>query len=296
MDWNEKLQLIIDYVENHLQRKQEPINNEEIAKIAGCSFGFFQKVFSYMNGISFAEYVRFRKLTLAGYDLKSTNLKVIDISYKYGYDSPTSFTKAFQLFHGVSPKDARNASVTLKVTPKMQLRKDGEHSWRLEHKESFLLVGKSIFVSCNNNLHFKKIPEFWSTCQQNGLFAKLISMDTGNPKGLFGLFGTYDNQQNEVEYSIMVISSKEPPPGFTKLHIPSHTWAVFDCKGPVPQAIQQGWNYLNEEWLVKYPFQHAKCPEIEWYSSGNSYDENYLSQIWIPIIQEEKESGTFSLL
>ena len=52
--------------------------------MAGCSFGFFQKVFSYMNGISFAEYVRSRKLTLAGYDLKSTDLRIVDISYKYG--------------------------------------------------------------------------------------------------------------------------------------------------------------------------------------------------------------------
>lgn len=49
MEWNEKLQVIIDYVENHLQRKEELIDSEEISKIAECSFGFFQKVFSYMN-------------------------------------------------------------------------------------------------------------------------------------------------------------------------------------------------------------------------------------------------------
>ena len=113
MEQNEKLQVIIDYVENHLQQKEELINSKEISKIAECSFSFFQKVFSYMNGISFAEYIRSRKLTLAGYDLKSTDLKVIDISYKYGYASPTSFTKAFQLFHGVSPREARNQNVTL---------------------------------------------------------------------------------------------------------------------------------------------------------------------------------------
>lgn len=47
-------------------KKEEPINYEEIAKIAECSFDFFQNVFSYMNGISFAEYIRLRKLTLAG--------------------------------------------------------------------------------------------------------------------------------------------------------------------------------------------------------------------------------------
>ena len=287
MEWNEKLQIIIEYVENHLQRKEESIDREEISKIAECSFGFFQKVFSYMNGISFAEYIRSRKLTLAGYDLKSTDVKVIDLSYKYGYDSPTSFSKAFQLFHGVSPREARNGNVVLKVVPKMQIVERHEYSWKLEQKDGFRLVGKSVLVPCENNLHFKKIPELWNECQRNGIFAKLIAMDTAIPKGIFGLFGTYDRKSNQIEYGIMVISDQEPPQGFTKINIPNAAWAIFDCRGCVPQAIQKGWQYLNEEWLVKYPFQHAQCPEIEWYSNGNVYDSNYLSQIWIPIIEEE---------
>ncbi|MCI9558980.1 MAG: helix-turn-helix domain-containing protein [Lachnospiraceae bacterium] len=287
MEWNEKLQVIIDYVENHLQRKEEQIDHEEISKMAECSFGFFQKVFSYMNGISFAEYIRSRKLTLAGYDLKSTDVKVIDLSYKYGYDSPTSFSKAFQLFHGVSPREARNGNVVLKVVPKMQIVERHEYSWKLEQKDGFRLVGKSVLVPCENNLHFKKIPELWNECQRNGIFAKLIAMDTAIPKGIFGLFGTYDRKSNQIEYGIMVISDQEPPQGFTKINIPNAAWAIFDCRGCVPQAIQKGWQYLNEEWLVKYPFQHAQCPEIEWYSNGNVYDSNYLSQIWIPIIEEE---------
>ncbi|MGC4018467.1 MAG: AraC family transcriptional regulator [Muricomes sp.] len=287
MEWSEKLQEIINYVENHLQRKEEPIDNKEISKIAGCSFDFFQKVFSYMNGISFAEYVRSRKLTLAGYDLKSTNMRVIDISYKYGYDSPTSFTKAFQQFHGVSPKEARNSDMELKVSPKMQISQSQEYSWRLEQKNSFRLIGKSIKVSCQDNQHYIKIPEFWNECQRNGVFSKLISMDTGNPKGLFGMLGAYDNQTNEIEYSVMVMSEQELPQEFIEIIIPGVTWAVFDCRGAVPQAIHKGWKYLNEEWLIKYPFQHAKCPELEWYSDGNTFAEDYLSQIWIPIIEEE---------
>lgn len=286
MKWNEKLQIIIDYVEDHLQQREELIDSEEISRIAECSFGFFQKVFSYMNGISFAEYIRSRKLTLAGYDLKSSDLKVIDISYKYGYDSPTSFTRAFQLFHGVSPREARNQNVVLKVVPKMQLLERPAYSWKLERKGGFRLIGKTIIVSCENNLHFKKIPEFWNECQRNGIFAKLISIDTADTSGLFGLFGAHDEQVNTIEYSIMVLSDHELPQGFTEILIPNATWAIFDCRGPVPQAIQKGWQYLNEEWLVKYPFQHAQCPEIEWYSNGNVYDSNYLSQIWIPIIEE----------
>lgn len=101
------------------------------------------------------------------------------------------------------------------------------------------------------------------------------------------MFGAYDEQSEKMEYSIMAVSDKELPKGFREINIPGAAWAVFDCRGPVPGAIQRGWQYLNEEWLVKYPFRHAQCPEMEWYSSGNVYDSSYLSQIWIPVIEEE---------
>lgn len=188
MDWNKKLQMIIDYVEDHLQNKEEAIDPEEIAKMAGCSFSFFQKLFSYLNGISFAEYIRARKLTLAGYTLKSTKKKIIDISYQYGYNSPTSFTKAFQQFHGISPTEARKQEIKLKVVPKMQINQQDEYSWRIEKKSALRLIGKRINISYLENDPKQKIPEFWHMCQKDGTFSSLVSLDTANPKGLFGLF------------------------------------------------------------------------------------------------------------
>lgn len=287
MEWNQKLQNIIDYVEKHLQQNEEPIDTQEISQMAGCSFDFFQKVFSYMNGISFSEYVRSRKMTLAGYDLKSTDMKIVDVSYKYGYNSPTSFTKAFQQFHGVSPKEARNKEFQLCVTPKMQILYKQQYSWRLEHKPAFRLIGKTKKISCANNEHYQKIPAFWNECQKNGTYSTLLSFDTASPKGLFGLFGLCDENPDMLEYSIMVISDKDLVQGFHEMIIPETTWAIFDCRGTIPHAIQKGWQYLNEEWLVKYPFKHAPCPELEWYSDENVYSENYLSQIWIPILEED---------
>ncbi|POP30525.1 AraC family transcriptional regulator [Lactonifactor longoviformis] len=287
MDWNDKLQRIIDYTEDHLQRKEEPVDMDEITRISGCSYHFFLKVFSYMNGISYAEYVRHRKLTLAGYDLKSSPIKVVDLSYKYGYDSPTSFTKAFQQFHGISPKEARGASARLQVLPRMQVYTRNKYSWRIEHKPSFRLIGKRASISCIAGSPQTEIPGFWNECQKNGIYSQIISLDTGKPKGLFGISEKYDEASDQLSYAIMAISDYILPEGFCEMQIPETSWAVFDCRGPVPQAIQEGWDYLRKEWLVKYPFQHASCPELEWYSDGNSYSSEYLSQIWIPIIIKE---------
>ena len=98
----------------------------------------------------------------------------------------------------------------------------------------------------------------------------LVSIDTGNPKGLFGLFRCEKEHPIEAEYSILVEADGVIPDGFCEVQIPKATWAVFDCKGPVPQAIQRGWKYLSDEWLVNYPFPHAPFPELEWYSDGNA--------------------------
>ena len=289
MEYNERIASIIEYVEHHLQRSEETINNEEIAKLAGCSFHFFQKLFSYMYKISFAQYVRARKLTLAGYDIKSTNLKVIDIAYKYGYDSPTSFSKAFQLFHGISPSDARKKDYTLRVVPKMQYenkQQNMQYNWKVETMDSMRLVGKKTTISCINNNHFEEIPAFWNTCQKDGVFHIIAQLDKSNT-GMFGIMLSYDEKQQSIEYMIATSTTQPIPKTFEEFILPPATWAIFDCIGAVPKAIQNGWQFLNEEWLVKYPFQHANCPEMEWYSNGNSFSDQYLSQIWIPIIEEE---------
>ena len=288
MEWNEKMDLIIEYVETHLQRTEEPLNPEEVAAIAECSFDFFQKVFAYMNKISFSDYVRARKLTLAGYDVKSTKMRVIDISYKYNYHSPTSFSKAFHQFHDVSPTKAREKQATLRIVPKMTFTQSITPTWRLKKQQSFRLIGVKTKISCVDHAHYKKIPEFWNECQKNGLYSTLISLDEGTPKGVFGLFGYFDEQSMEIDYFIMVESQAALSEQFCEIIIPEVTWAVFDCVGRVPESIHKGWNFLNEEWLLAYPFKHAPCPELEWYSDGNSYSENYLSQIWIPI-EEEKQ-------
>ena len=79
------------------------------------------------------------------------------------------------------------------------------------------------------SLHFKKIPEFWNECQRNGSFSKLISIDTATPKGIFGVFGAYDEQLNEIAYSMMAISDQEPPQGYTEMNIPNATSRSVGC-------------------------------------------------------------------
>lgn len=107
MDWICGIQNAINYIENHLT---DEIDYEEVAKQSFSSGYHFQRIFGILCGYTLGEYIRLRRLSLAGAELANEKAKVIDVAMKYGYDSPDSFAKAFQKFHGITPSEAQEWS------------------------------------------------------------------------------------------------------------------------------------------------------------------------------------------
>ena len=117
MEWLKKLGEAIDYLEAHLDKD---LSYQEAARIACCSPEYFQRIFSYIAGVSLSEYIRRRKMTQAAFELQQTNSRVIDVAVKYGYSSPTSFNRAFQKVHGIKPMTAKNMGCTLCAYPALK--------------------------------------------------------------------------------------------------------------------------------------------------------------------------------
>ncbi len=140
MEWLEKLGAAIDYIEDNLDKE---ISYDEAARIACCSTYYFQRIFSYLSGVSLSEYIRRRKMTQAAFELQRTDSKVIDVAYKYGYSSPTSFNRAFQSVHGIAPIAAKNMGCTLCAYPSIQfsIKVSGGSamSYHIERKKMFVL-------------------------------------------------------------------------------------------------------------------------------------------------------------
>lgn len=111
MDWIKAIENAIEYIEENIT---EDLTVSRIAGEVNISAFYFQKGFSMLCGYTVGEYVRMRRLSLAGSELLSSDIKVIDLAMKYGYDSPDSFTKAFMRFHGSTPTDVRRNGAILK--------------------------------------------------------------------------------------------------------------------------------------------------------------------------------------
>lgn len=142
MDWIIGLQKAIDYIENNLT---EAIDYEIVAAQSFSSSYHFQRVFSILCGFTIGEYIRNRRLSLAGTELATSDAKVIDVALKYGYESPDSFAKAFQKFHGILPSQAKNDGSNLKsfsrLVLKFSLEGGNSMDYRIEEKDEMILTG-----------------------------------------------------------------------------------------------------------------------------------------------------------
>ena len=114
MEWLEKMNEALAYIEENLAGT---VDYRIAARISCSSLTRFQRMFAFMTDITIGEYVRCRRMTLAAADIKETNMKIIDVAAKYGYDSPEGFTRAFRAFHGIAPSQVRKGGQTKEFLP-----------------------------------------------------------------------------------------------------------------------------------------------------------------------------------
>lgn len=110
MSWHERMNQAIAYIENNLCAE---IDLEHAARLTYQTVTSFQRVFSIVAEISLSEYIRRRRMSHAAHDLQHGDEKIIDIAFKYNYDSPDAFARAFKEIYGVSPSAARNQRTPL---------------------------------------------------------------------------------------------------------------------------------------------------------------------------------------
>lgn len=282
MNWMEGMSEAINYIEEHLT---EELAIEDIAAKAYVSSFYFQKAFRLLCGCTIGEYIRQRRLTQAGSVVASTKEKIIDIAITYGYDSPDSFTKAFTRFHGHTPTAVRKGGATIKSFAPLKIKFTLEGGFLMDYKmvekDAFTVIG--VAKEFDMETSFRKIPEFWVEHRQSKQGASIcgrygVCLDAKEKGNIFAylIADEYDGQ------SVV-------PEGCETVTIPSNTWAVFPCVGPLPAALQDVNEKIFSEWLPNCrEYEIAGNYNIEYYADAAKYekgtaDEAYYSEIWIPV-------------
>lgn len=289
MDWLTGLQNAINYIEEHLT---EEIDYDEVAKEAACSSFYFQRIFGILCGMTLGDYIRNRRLTLAGNELVTAGCKVIDVALKYGYESPESFTRAFRGFHGVTPSEAKKYGSGLKsfsrLSVKITLSGGNIMDYKIIEKEAFSIIEKVEAHTVENAENAKSIPDFWTRSHNDGTVKNLLDI-TNNKAYIFGVcYGNLSENAKTFDYSIAAVCDENTavPEGFRRNTIPARTWAVFECKGAMPNAIQDMWHKIVSEFFPASGYQPTYEMDIEAYTEGDMGSPDYKSEIWIPVMKK----------
>ena len=270
--WIEGFQESIDFIEKNLT---EELDIEDIAAKAALSPFYYQRIFGALCGVTVGEYIRARRMTLAAQEFNGKDVKVIDAAVKYGYDSPDSFSKAFQKFHGITPSQAKEPGALLRSFAPLHIRITMEGGtmmeYRIVEKAPFTIVGvKKPFHSDSS---YQEIPKFWDEW-----------LAQGENRPIMGTFGVcLDMKGKDFDYWIadLYFPWEDVPEGCETRVIPGSAWAQFPC---TIKTLQDTNTRIWSEWL----------PALQGYSLAGEYDiEVYLPPeegsddmkvyIWVPL-------------
>lgn len=270
----EDIQQALVYIEANLT---ENLDIREIAKHAHLSPFYFQRIFAALCGISVGEYIRSRRLALAGEELTGSDSKVIDVAAKYGYESPDSFSRAFQRFHGISPSAARKAGARLvsfaPVKIIQTLERGSMMEYRIEEKSQFTVMGVS--RRFHPETSYQKIPEYWE---------EMFAQPDFPLMGIYGICLDDNGANEEFEYWIAdhYIPWQEIPAGCKSMVIPGGTWAIFPCK---LKTLQDTNTRMWQEWLPncrEYKLSGKYNLEVYGPLCQEDQGETYV-ELWLPV-------------
>ena len=302
MDWLTKMNAAIDYIENNLT---DEIDFGVVAMKACCSSYNFQRMFSFITDTTLAEYVRRRRLTQAALELQNTNAKVLDIAVKYGYDSSTSFARAFSALHGITPSEARQTGTRLRAYPKMsfQISIKGESAmdYRIETKEAFEVFGIEAVCSLTGAEGFSTPADLWQKCHKNGEYERLVANAGALPSFVQGSCKVHavenyrKTEENTFAYMLCAFVSKDSKTeGYKTVRIPAQTYAVFSSETfkrdykendffKILDIMQKA---FYSEWLPTANYERADGANFEIYGG---HGEDLTVELWYPVVAKQNK-------
>jgi AraC family transcriptional regulator len=290
MDLLKNMNGALNYIEENLTNE---IDFKEVTRRALCSEYHFTRMFSFFAGTSLSEYIRRRRLTLAAFELNGSEVKVIDIAIKYGYNSSDSFARAFQNLHGITPSEARDNGHSLKAYPPMTFQlsiKGGiEMNYRIEEKEAFSIVGIKRRVPIIFNGVNPEIAAMWKSLDSETIH-DLKKLSNVEPIGLLSASTNFSEgrmeEKGELDHYIGAATTMKCPDNLTQLGVPASTWAVFEAIGPFPETLQDVWGRIYSEWFPSSSYEQLEGPEILWNADKDLTSPTFKSEIWIPVFKK----------
>ncbi|MFJ6514499.1 GyrI-like domain-containing protein [Streptomyces sp. NPDC091406] len=282
----ERLNDAMEHIEAHLG---ERIEAADLARIAMTSEYHFRRMFSALAGLPLSEYIRRRRMTVAGAEvLAAPGRTLLEVAVRYGYDTGEGFARAFRAVHGIGPGEARRTGAVLRSQQRLTFRLVVEGSsamrYSLVEKDAFRVVGKKARVPLIHEGPNPAIAEFIRGIGREEL-DRIAALSDQKPAGVVGVSDQLDPSRaegTELDYYHGVVTGAEPPEDLDALDVPAGTWAVFESEGAFPQALQYLWRDVFTQWFPSNPYASRPGPEVlrvRLTEDGKRAE----AELWIPV-------------
>ena len=267
----------IDYLETVLD---DEINEKKVTQLSGYSYSMFSRLFSILTETTLSEYLRSRRLTEAAIMLRDTDDKIIDIAFRFGYESSDSFGTAFKNFHGFTPSEVRNGK-PFKLVSRVQLalsvRGGRSMNITIQKKQAFTVAGVNE-QSINSSL----CPSVWNKLYKKYSHDELASLGSGQSMGVCHDVENSSTINYMAGYIVNDVD-KATSMGLDVLEVEEAEYAVVELVGSVPECIHNGWKYTMEVFFPEHGYIHSAKPDFEYYYEGDMHSKDYKMELWIPI-------------
>ncbi|MFD6972229.1 GyrI-like domain-containing protein [Streptomyces sp. NPDC059979] len=281
----ERLNQAMEHIECHLDRQ---IEAADLARIVVTSEYHLRRLFSALAGMPLSEYIRRRRLTVAGAEVLARDRTLLEIAVRYGYTSGEAFARAFRAVHGVGPGEARRSGASLQSQPRLSFRLTVEGSssmrYRVVEKDEFRVVGRKVRVPLVHEGMNPALVDFIRGIGQETL-QRMQSLSDQEPQGIVGVSDNLDPSRaegTELDYYHAVVTRAAVPEDMDALTVPAGTWAVFESSGPFPHTLQYLWRDVFTQWFPSNPYRSRPGPEIlrtRLSQDGTRAD----AELWIPV-------------
>ncbi|MEQ8407801.1 MAG: helix-turn-helix domain-containing protein [Gammaproteobacteria bacterium] len=292
----DRMSLVVEFVEENLTGD---ISVDDVAKIACCSKYHFQRVFYSCFDVTFAEYVRRRRFTLAAVDIASGQERIIEIAAKYGYQSPNAFTRAFRAVHGVNPGKLRSSNVKLTTYNKASfssemadVQKTGveKMDYKIVERPAFRVVGKCKKFEFDD--FAKNGRQFWKEYVGSEEYKSLCRLTDGRPgtvtnSPLLTVYFPSENNKQDTFLDVLgiEIETERNTEPFEVHTVPEATYAEFECS--YREAMKTN-RYIYGQWFsaTGYERDGDKPDVVAYFPMPWRHFSEMGIRWWVPVIKK----------
>ncbi|MGP1420249.1 MAG: AraC family transcriptional regulator [Tannerella sp.] len=276
-DYIRRINKVVEYINSHLDEK---IDLKTLAGISNFSEFHFHRIFKAFKKESLAAYVTRLRVESSAVLLRYSDLPIEQIAENVGYEMPSSLSKSFRKFYGVSPSEYRNNKnlhLMARENPFTEMKLKAPKIIDLPPKQIIYVALTGAYGTLNYDEAYAKL---WAFVKENKLFtagieAICISHDTPNVT------------ESDKQRSDICLTVHKPAKPFGEVgvkEIEGGKYAVFTYQGSYDH-LSDVYDTIFDKWLTGSGYELRNTFTFEKYLNDcrKTSPEKLKTEIYIPV-------------